>query len=138
MIQGGKSFFTHLRRKLKIRGANLCQCFLKNHLKIVPGDPFWSPQCYRINVREIKKPKICETMFFSEPAVFSTFFRVQKSYTVNSARRRRRGVEKLTIPRSNGWHVQSRVVLLGKPSVCLPNVRLCRQTNDLWPLAPAK
>ena len=110
----------------------------KNHSKIVPGDPFWSPQCYRINVRELQKPKICETIYFSERAVFSTFFRVRKSYTVNSARRRRGGVEKLTIPRSNGWHVRSRVVLLGKPSICLRKVRLDRQTNDLWPLAPAK
>ena len=30
---------------------------LKNHPKVVPGDPFWDPKRSRINVGEVKKPK---------------------------------------------------------------------------------
>ena len=30
---------------------------LKNHPKVVPGDPFWDPKQSRINVGEVKKPK---------------------------------------------------------------------------------
>ena len=30
---------------------------LKNHPKVVPGDPFWDPTRSRINVGQVKKPK---------------------------------------------------------------------------------
>ena len=106
--------------------------------KSSPGTHFGTQNATELTSKRSKNPKMAKKSTFRSEQFFERFLECQKAIRHDSARRRRRGVQKLTIPKSNGWHVRSRVVLLGKPSICLRKVRLDRQTNDLWPLAPAK
>ena len=106
--------------------------------KSSPGTHFGTQNATELTSKRSKNPNFAKKSTFWSEQFFQRFLECQKAIRHDSARRRRRGVQKLTIPRSNGWHVRSRVVLLGKPSICLRKVRLGRQTNDLWALAPAK
>ena len=51
---------------------------LKNHPKVVFGDPFWDPKRSRINVGEINKPKNSTKKSFLGRAVFWIFFKSKK------------------------------------------------------------
>ena len=133
----GFAFFVKNRRKTcsKIETTFFLSKITK---KSSPGTHFGTQNATELTSKRSKNPKMAKKSTFRSEQFFECFLECQKAIRHDSARRRRRGVQKLTIPRSNGWHVRSRVVLLGKPSICLRKVRLDRQTNDLWALAPAK
>ena len=51
---------------------------LKNHPKVVPGDPFWDRKRTRINVGGIKNPKIPKKNRFCAEKFFEYFFNSKK------------------------------------------------------------
>ena len=70
-------FALFLKKIVKKRAPKSTPHFsLKNHPKVVPGDPFWDPKRSRINVGEVKKPKNCV-----KKSILDTidFFRKKKS-----------------------------------------------------------
>ena len=52
---------------------------LKNHPKVVPGDPFWDPKRSRINVGEVKKPKNGIKKSILDTVGFRRFFKLKKA-----------------------------------------------------------
>ena len=133
----GFAFFVKNRRKTcsKIETTFFLSKITK---KSSPGTHFGTQNATELTSKRSKNPNFAKKSTFWSEQFFQRFLECPKAVRHDSARRRTRGVQKLTIPGSNGWHVRSRVVLLGKPSICLRKVRLDRQTNDLWALAPAK
>ena len=58
---------------------------LKNHPKVVPGDPFWDPKRSRINVGEVKKPKNVTKKSILETVGFRSFFKLKKALATRSS-----------------------------------------------------
>ena len=69
------SFFS--KKNVKKRAPKSRPHFsLKNHPKVVPGDPFWDPKRSRINVEGVKKPENCGNRFWIE--LFFEYFLISK------------------------------------------------------------
>ena len=64
---------------------------LKNHPKVVPGDPFWDPKRSRINVGEVKKPKNVAKKSILDTVGFWRFFKLKKALALIPAQLTRAG-----------------------------------------------
>ena len=58
---------------------------LKNHPKVVPGDPFWDPKRSRINVGEVKKPKNVRKRSILDTVGFWRIFKLKKALAPHSS-----------------------------------------------------